>query len=58
LKSTSPSSPNPTLVRLVKELILMLLIKIFSKIGYRLKILKFIRGMSDEHHRKVIKTSA
>ena len=30
---------------------------IFSKIGNRLQILKFIRGISDEHLRKVIKTS-
>ena len=30
---------------------------IFSKIGDRLQILKFIRGISDEHLRKVIKTS-
>ena len=31
---------------------------IFSNIGDRLKILKFIRGISDEHQREVIKTSA
>ena len=30
---------------------------IFSKVGDRLQILKFIREISDEHQRKVIKTS-
>jgi hypothetical protein len=31
---------------------------IFSNIGDRLKIVKFIRGISDEHQREVINTSA